>query len=72
MPSARFDRRHIGPQPDERDKMLAALGLADLDELVETSVPAAIRQTEPLDLPPAWSESETLTELRRLAAGTGR
>src|ERR671916_1843703 len=68
MPLARFDRRHIGPQPDERDKMLAALGLADLDELVETSVPAAIRQTEPLDLPPAWSESETLTELRRLAA----
>ncbi|HZA74574.1 MAG TPA: aminomethyl-transferring glycine dehydrogenase [Propionibacteriaceae bacterium] len=68
MPIARFDRRHIGPQPDERDKMLAALGLADLDELVETSVPAAIRETEPLDLPPAWSESETLTELRRLAA----
>ena len=68
MPVARFDRRHIGPQPDERDKMLAALGLADLDELVESSVPAAIRQTEPLDLPPAWSESYTLTELRRLAA----
>ena len=68
MPVARFDRRHIGPQPDERDKMLAALGLADLDELVESSVPAAIRQTEPLDLPPAWSESQTLTELRRLAA----
>ncbi len=68
MPIARFDRRHIGPQPDERDKMLAALGLADLDELVESSVPAAIRQTEPLDLPPAWSESQTLTELRRLAA----
>ena len=68
MPFARFERRHIGPQPDERDKMLAALGLADLNELVETSVPAAIRQTEPLDLPPAWSESQTLTELRRLAA----
>ena len=48
--------------------MLAALGLADLDELVEQSVPAAIRQTEPLDLPPAWSESQTLAELRRLAA----
>ena len=68
VPVARFDRRHIGPQPDERDKMLAALGLADLDELVESSVPAAIRQTEALDLPPAWSESQTLTELRRLAA----
>ena len=67
LPTARFAGRHIGPQPDERDKMLAALGLAGLDELVEQSVPAAIRQTEPLDLPPAWSESETLAELRRLA-----
>ncbi|HEV2928835.1 MAG TPA: glycine dehydrogenase (aminomethyl-transferring), partial [Propionibacteriaceae bacterium] len=65
--SARFASRHIGPQPDERDKMLAALGLADLDELVEQSVPAAIRQTQPLDLPPAWSESQALAELRRLA-----
>jgi glycine dehydrogenase len=65
--TARFAGRHIGPQPEERDKMLAALGLTGLDELVEQSVPAAIRQTQPLDLPPAWSESETLTELRRLA-----
>ena len=38
-----FPARHIGPQPDERDKMLAALGLADLDELVDQSMPKAIR-----------------------------
>jgi glycine dehydrogenase len=68
-PSARFDRRHIGPQgPTSATRCSPRSVLADLNELVETSVPAAIRQTEPLDLPPAWSESQTLTELRRLAA----
>ena len=45
--------------------MLAALGLTDLDELVDQSMPKAIRMTEPLDLPPALSESQTLAELRR-------
>ena len=60
----RFASRHIGPQPDERDKMLAALGLADLDELVDQSLPAAIRMTEPLHLPPPLSESADAGRLR--------
>ncbi len=49
-------------QPDERDTMLAALGLTDLAELVDQAMPQAIRLTEPLDLPPALSESQTLDE----------
>ena len=65
---AAFTARHIGPQPDERDKMLAALGLTDLDELVDQSMPKAIRMDRPLDLPPAQSESQTLAGLRELAA----
>ena len=65
---AAFAARHIGPQPDERDKMLAALGLTDLDELVDQSMPKAIRMDRPLDLPPAQSESQTLAGLRELAA----
>ncbi len=63
-----FSSRHIGPQSDERDKMLAALGLSDLEELVDQAMPSAIRMTTPLDLPPALTESEALDTLRRLAA----
>ena len=62
-----FATRHIGPEPDERDTMLAALGLSDLAELVDQAMPQAIRLTEPLDLPPALSESQILEKLRRLA-----
>ena len=67
LPSQRFSTRHIGPQADDRDKMLAALGLADLQQLVDESLPRSIRSTEPLGLPPALSESETLALLRELA-----
>jgi glycine dehydrogenase len=62
-----FVSRHIGPQADERDTMLAALGLTTLDELVDASMPKAIRVDAALDLPPALSESEVLTQLQQLA-----
>jgi len=63
----RFASRHIGPQTDERDKMLAALGLADLDELVERAMPQAIRMRGRLELPAARTEAETAVHLRDLA-----
>jgi glycine dehydrogenase len=67
LPSLRFSTRHIGPQADDREKMLATLGLTDLDQLVDQSLPRSIRSAEPLDLPPALSELETLAVLRELA-----
>jgi len=63
-----FADRHIGPRPGDRDKMLATLGLGSLEELVASALPAAIRMRQPLDLPPALSETETLAALRDLAA----
>jgi glycine dehydrogenase len=68
LPSQRFSTRHIGPQADDRDKMLAALGLHSLEQLVDQSLPQSIRSTEPLGLPPALSESETLAVLREFAS----
>src|SRR6186997_430718 len=68
LPSQAFSARHIGPQLDDREKMLAALGLASLEELVDQSLPQSIRSTKPLQLPPALSEWETLAELRGLAS----
>ena len=65
--AAPFATRHIGPQADERDKMLATLGLGSLDDLVEQAMPSSIRMSAPLDLPPALTEAETLDVLRGLA-----
>ena len=48
--------------------MLAVVGAADLDDLVAQSLPAAITENEPLQLPPPLTESQALARLRRLAA----
>jgi len=62
-----FARRHIGPTPEERDAMLAAIGTASLDVLIDEALPAAIRLSQPLDLPPGESEHEYLRRLTRIA-----
>jgi glycine dehydrogenase len=63
-----FVTRHIGPREDEIGAMLAAVGAGSLSELIERTVPAAIRSARPLDLPPARSEAEALASLRDMTA----
>jgi glycine dehydrogenase len=64
-----FSQRHIGPSPDERVKMLAELGLASLDELLDQTVPAAIRLgPQPLGLPSGLTERAASARLREMAA----
>ena len=62
-----FAPRHIGPSPDERDAMLAAIGAPSLDALIEEAIPASIRLTRPLKLPPAESEHQYLRRLAGVA-----
>jgi len=66
-PTDRFVERHVGPDRDQRERMLRALGHATLDELIDRAVPAAIRLRRPLDLPPPLSEREVLEELAQFA-----
>ena len=66
--TAPFAERHIGPTEDEQAKMLAVLGYGSLGELTDAALPASIRDTTPLDVPPAASEALVLAELRALAA----
>src|SRR3970282_2999063 len=62
-----FPRRHIGPSPEERVEMLAAIGAASLDALVDDAIPTSIRFRTPLNLPPAESEHQYLCRLQHLA-----
>jgi glycine dehydrogenase len=64
----RFARRHIGPDEGEQRLMLDALGLRDLDALIERAVPVTIRRERPMRLPAPRSEAEALAALRDLAA----
>jgi glycine dehydrogenase len=63
-----FAARHNGPRPDDVAAMVAAVGYQSLHELIDAAVPAAIRLTRPLELPPARTERRVLEDLRALAA----
>ena len=62
------NRRHIGPSPAEMAEMLKVVGAGSLDALIDDTVPAAIRQKEPLDFGKAMSERELLEHMRVTAA----
>jgi glycine dehydrogenase len=70
-PATTFADRHLGPRPEDVETMLAALGVATIDELIEQAVPKAIRTDQALTLPTARSEPEVLAVLRELADRNG-
>ncbi|OYU17150.1 MAG: glycine dehydrogenase (aminomethyl-transferring) [Rhodobacteraceae bacterium PARR1] len=61
------NRRHIGPSPAEMAEMLTAVGVQTLDELIDQTVPASIRQSQPLTWAPL-SEHDLLARMRAVAA----
>ncbi|MEO6741852.1 MAG: aminomethyl-transferring glycine dehydrogenase subunit GcvPA, partial [Chthoniobacteraceae bacterium] len=63
-----FAPRHLGSGDTEISEMLAALGLASMDALIARTVPAAILNTAPLNLPEALGESAAIEELRDIAS----
>ena len=62
-----FIERHIGPSAADRARMLDAIGLPDMETLIERAVPGSIRLTDRLNLMPPRTEAETLAELRAIA-----
>jgi glycine dehydrogenase len=66
-PTDTFVHRHIGPDPVQQREMLASIGCTDLDELIEQTIPAAIRLERALGLSESRAENELLEELRGLA-----
>ena len=63
-----FIDRHLGPGAKDLQQMLEAIGVSSIDQLINETIPASIRQEEPLDLPEAISEYEYLQELRKIAS----
>jgi glycine dehydrogenase len=64
----RFVDRHIGPSPEEAEKMLRFLALKSLEDLVRATVPQSIQMKKSLELAPAQSEFEALQSLKKLAS----
>jgi glycine dehydrogenase len=61
----RFEDRHNGPDPVQTAHMLQALGMSDMHELINATIPDNIRLTGELGLDEALSEYEYLRKLRK-------
>jgi glycine dehydrogenase len=63
----KFENRHHGKDEQELLEMLRTVGAASLDELIDQTLPAAIRLQKPLNLPRAKSEQEFLQGIKKVA-----
>jgi glycine dehydrogenase len=65
--SVKFENRHNGPSEQEVKLMLQQINASSLEELIDQTIPKSIRLKQPLNLPPAQTESEFLRDFRTLA-----
>eukprot|EP01035_Chromulina_nebulosa_P059438 gene59438-81365_t len=62
----RFENRHNGSSSEDLSKMLEALGVNSIDQLIDETVPAAIRSPKPLNLPASTAEPASLAALKAI------
>jgi glycine cleavage system pyridoxal-binding protein P len=55
-----FARRHIGPNERQTNEMLRTLGLQNLEELINKTVPSAIQFREDMKIPEALRNKRTM------------
>ncbi len=60
--------RYTAITPEDLDAMLAAIGVASVEELFERQIPEAVRLGRELALPSGRPEQEVFEHLRGLAA----
>lgn len=68
MDTNKFVNRHVGIRQEDLPEMLSAVGVDSLDELINQTIPANIRLTQPLDLPEPMTEREFAEHIAELAS----
>jgi glycine dehydrogenase len=64
----KFVNRHIGPRESELSKMLEAIGVSTLDELIDQTVPENIRIRKPMQLADGLTERQYFRKILDLAS----
>ncbi|BDD11059.1 glycine dehydrogenase (decarboxylating) [Fulvitalea axinellae] len=63
-----FSPRHLGSGNEGIDRMLETVGVGNVEELIDQTVPEAIRLKQDLMLPDALNETEFLEQFRSIAS----
>ena len=66
--SDKFVDRHNGPRESDVKAILDKIGVVSVDELIDRTIPAAIRLKQPLRLPSGMSEYQYHRHLRSIAS----
>ncbi|MEA2024116.1 MAG: aminomethyl-transferring glycine dehydrogenase [Actinomycetota bacterium] len=66
-PTGDFLSRHLGPSSNDMPEMLAVVGAASMEDLIDRAVPAQIRIEHDHDLPGPLAEHDAIARLRVLA-----
>ena len=64
-----FISRHIGPRESDTREMLKTIGVNSMDELIDKTVPRAIRMNHSLSIPDAMSEQDYLKHIKEISLG---
>jgi len=63
-----FIDRHNGPRKEQVQAMLDSIGVSSVEELIDQTIPKAIRIKKNLNLPEGLNEFEYLNHLKKLAS----
>jgi glycine dehydrogenase len=67
LQSHEFTGRHIGPDETETSEMLKVVGVKNIEDLINKTVPSSIRMKDELHLPEAMSEYEYLQHIKNIS-----
>ena len=67
--SREFQMRHIGPDEKDTVEMLKTIGVKDIEELIDRTVPRSIRLKKDLALPPALCDFGLVGGILRVPGG---
>ena len=68
MNNEQFVCRHIGVNEKDIEKMVSTIGVSNLEQLIEETIPNNIRLTHELDLPEAMTEREYAEHIAEVAS----
>ncbi len=63
-----FVHRHIGPRGKDLEKMLKKIGVSSVDQLIDETIPSAIRLKKPLAVEGGMSEYQYINHLKALGS----
>lgn len=63
-----FVNRHIGPNEQDINQMLADMKLTSLDELIDNTIPSSIRLKNPLQIEEAQTEQQFLSHINSIVS----